>query len=55
MKCDLSAALTSVQQAEWRVIYDTRLAILCPDGRINEQAKAMARKEADDAVRRMAD
>ena len=40
--------------AEWRVIFETRIGILT-DGRGNEtpEQEALARVEADDAVRRL--
>ena len=39
--------------AEWRVIYETRLGILCGSATPTPEQEALARAEADDAVRRL--
>jgi len=39
--------------AEWRVIYETRLGILCGTATPTPEQEALARAESDDAVRRL--
>jgi len=42
-------------QAEWRVIFETRLGILCEDRAPTPEQEHIARTEADAAVRELKD